>query len=184
MDDTFRQAQRQTNLMQQQMEGAMAAIITKQFKITWPKQGYLSVTLDNKGRVIGSDIYASFQMTEVSLPTGEDLGKALPKWQFSIPAIAPSPDLPLERGVYLNITPAELKGIGMPKALKLTGAITYFDGFHNNLESVCYYALGETDFTDGQGVIVQKTAPAVITCDDLPSRVSWCLQNEKDLSAQ
>ena len=184
MDNAFRQAQRQTNFMKQQVEGAMAAIITTQFRITWPKQAYLSVLLDNRGKVIGSDVYASFQVTEVSLPTGQDLGKALPKWEFNIPAIAPSPDLPLERGVDLNITQEELKGIGMPRALKLKGAITYFNGFHNNLESVCYYALGETDFTNKQGAIVQKAAPTVIASDGLPPRVGWCVQNQKDISAR
>ena len=185
MDSTFKQVQQQTNLMQQQVEGAMAAIITKQFRITWPKQAYLSVRLDNRGRVIGSDIYAGFQVTEVSLPAGKDVGKALPKWEFSIPAIAPSPDLPLERGVYLNIPQEELKGIGgMPRALKLTGTLTYFNGFHNNLESVCYYVLGETDFTNKQGEVVQRSGPTVITCDALPAQVALYLQNQKDIGAQ
>jgi hypothetical protein len=185
MDNTFKQVQQQNNLMQQQVEGAMAAIITKQFRITWPKQAYLSVILDNRGRVIGSDIYAGFQVTEVSLPAGKDLGKALPKWEFSIPAIAPAPDLPLERGVYLNIPQEALKGIdGMPRALKLTGTFTYFNGFHNNLESVCYYVLGEADFTNEKGAVVQRVGPTVITCEALPAQVALYLQNQKDIGAQ
>jgi hypothetical protein len=85
----------------------------------------------------------------------------------------------------LNIPQEALKGIdGMPRALKLTGTFTYFNGFHNNLESVCYYVLGEADFTNEKGAVVQRVGPTVITCEALPAQVALYLQNQKDIGAQ
>jgi hypothetical protein len=182
--DTLGQIQKQTALMQKQVEGARAAIITKQFRITWPAQAYLSVILDNKGRVIGSDVHGDFHLAEISLPDQKVIGNAIPDWEFNVPEIVPSPDLPVERGTYLNISQEELKGRPIPRAIKLTGTFTYSNGFTKKSESVCYYVLGGTDFTNKVGAVQQTNGPVVITCDGLPAQIAWYRQTQKDLSAK
>lgn len=185
MEETLSEVQKQTPLMQQQVEGATAAIITKQFRITWPtKQAYLSVILDNRGRVIGSDIHGGFHLAEISLPDLRVVSNALPNWEFSIPEMGPSPDLPMERGTYLNISQEELKGRPMPRAIKLTGTFTYSNGFRKKPESVCYYVLGAVEFRNNLGAVQQGGGPSVITCDGLPAQVAWYLQTQKDITAK
>jgi hypothetical protein len=185
MDHTLHEAQHQTTLMQQQVEGTTGAMITKQFRITWPKQAYLSVTLDNRGKAIGSGIHADFHMTEISLPDERAKGNALPNWEFSIPEIGPTTDLPVERGIYLNISQEELQGHPMPRAIKLTGTFTYSNGFHEKDESVCIYVLGGVEFKNKLGKVQQSQgAGMVVTCDGLPDQVAGIRQIQKLTSAQ
>lgn len=182
--DTLGQIQQQTALMQQQVEGAMAAIITKQFRITWPRQAYLSVILDNRGRSIGSDIHADFRLARVSLRDQKVIGDALPNWEFSISEMGPSLDLPVERGIYLIVSEEELRGHPMPRAIKLTGTFTYVNGFRKKSESVCYYVLGAAEFRNKLGAVQQTQGPSVITCDGLPAQVAAYLQTQKDIGAR
>jgi hypothetical protein len=182
--DTLGQIQQQTTLMQQEVEGAMAAIITKQLRITWPRQAYLSLILDNRGRAITSDIHADFHLATISLPDQRVIGNALPDWEFSIPEIGPAPDFSVERGTYLNISQEELKGHPIPRAIKLTGTFTYFNGFRKRSESVCYYVLGAVEFRNKVGAVQESIGPSVLTCEGLPAQVAWYLQTQKDIAAK
>lgn len=181
---TLTQIQQQTALMQQQVEAALAAIITKQFRVAWPEQAYVSIILDNKGKVIASDIHADFHLTEVSLRDQRTIGNALPNWAFTIPEIAPSLDLPLERGTYLNIPQEEFKQHPMQEAIMLTGTFTYFNGFRKKTDPVCYYILGTVEFKNKMGAVQQSTGPSVLKCDELSAQVAWYLQIQRDIGAK
>jgi hypothetical protein len=113
----------QTTMLQQQVEGTMAAIITKQLRVNWPdKRAYLSMILDNRGRVIGTNIHSSFNIIEVSLSGDAFKNDKFPAWNFRVPEVTPSRDLPIEEGIYLDISREELKGTGhIPKAIKSQG---------------------------------------------------------------
>jgi hypothetical protein len=61
----------QTLLLQQQLEAATACIMSREFRITWPdhkEAAYLSIIMQNKGKVTCSSISADFQMSELQLP--------------------------------------------------------------------------------------------------------------------
>jgi hypothetical protein len=185
MNGTLCEMRQQTALLQQQVEAATAAIVTKQFRITWPtKQAYLSVILNNRGRVAGTKIHADLHLTRVSLPKETMLGPPLPNWQIDVPEIESSPDLPTERGIYLNISPDELKGTGIPKALKIKGTFTYFNGFRNESEQACYYAIGSVEFKNKLGDVKQSQGPSIITCDGLPAQIAWFLDTKNTIEKQ
>jgi hypothetical protein len=129
-----------------------------------------------------SDIYADFHLTEISLPDQKAIGDPLPNWQFSVPEITPSLDLPIERGTYLKISQDELKGRPMPRAIKLTGTFTYFNGFRRKPEPVCFYVLGRVEFTNKLGALQQSSGPTVIICDGLPAQIASYLQTQKDIT--
>jgi len=179
MNATYCEMRQQTALMQKQLEAATAAIITRQFRITWPtKQAYLSVILDNRGKAAGTDIHADFQLIRVSLPDGKAIGKPLPNWAFAISEIESSPVLPKERGIPLDIGLEDLSGIGIPKAIRLTGTFSYFNGFRKDSESACYYILGEVHFLDKLGKVGQSGGSTVVACDSLSAQIAWYRTNE------
>jgi hypothetical protein len=167
--NTLGQIQQQTTLIQQQVEGQMAAIITKQLRINWPdKRAFLSIILDNRGRVIGSKIHGNFRIVEVSLPSEGVIDDTLPQWKFNVSEITPSPDMPIEKGIYLNVSREQLKGANnIPKAIKVMGEFTYLNGFKDKSETVCYYVIGAFRTTS------QGLGETVITCDGLPAQIAW-----------
>jgi hypothetical protein len=172
---TYCEMRQQTEMFHRQLEATTAAIITRQFRMTWPtKQVFLSVIVNNRGRVAGTKIQAHFHLAKVSLPTERVIGAALPDWEFAIPEIEAAPEVPPEIGIFLNIGKEELNGIGIPKAIKLTGTFSYFNGFHDHSESVCYYILGGEQLLEANGTVYQSSQPgAVVSCDGLPAQIAW-----------
>ncbi len=79
----------------------------------------------------------------------------------------------MERGIYLNVSPEKLHGHPFPNAIKITGTIAYFDGFHDQSELVCFYALGTAQL--GKQTVV---GPTVVTCDGLPAQIAYYRENQ------
>lgn len=174
MNDTYKQMRSQTHLMETQVEAATAAIIFKQFRISWPEsnRAYLSVILDNRGRVEASKIQGRISIAEVSIRNGKEISKHFPVWKFAPQNLAPSAELPLEVGAYLDISPKSLRGTdGVPNALKLTGTFTYFNGFRQRVDGLCYYILGTAEFRNKSGILKESIGSTVITCGALPAEL-------------
>jgi hypothetical protein len=182
MDKTYCEMHQQTTLLEKQLEATTAAIITHQFMINFPpKQTLLFVVMNNRGKVAGTTIHAHLHLNRVSLPTGSVIGAALPDWEFSIPEIEANPEAPPERGIFLNVDREELSSTGIPKkAIKLTGEVTYFNGFRDYSESVCYYALGDIRFLDKNGKVASTQGSRVMACDEFPSQIAWYRDNERN----
>jgi hypothetical protein len=182
MDNTFNEAHQQTILLQQQVEGATAAVITKQPTVSWPDRAYISVILNNRGKTIATDIHADLRLDRISLPDEKVIG-GLPGFSFAISELRPDPeDTPITRGVHLNILQNEFTRT-MQQAIKITGTFTYFNGFRTKPESVCYYAFGVTEFRNKAGVVQQSMGAHAIACDELTSQLDWYRQNARDIGA-
>jgi len=188
MDKTLTQMQQQTGLLQTQVEAAMGAVLFKQFRISWPapQSAHLSVILDNRGRVAASKISGVVEIMEASLPK-DKLIKAYPDWHFVTSDLNPSPELPHETGTDLLISQDDLKGSdGMPKVLRLSGQISYFNGFSQKTDVICLYLIGEAEFRDKTGV-VRETRPAGTTdvsCGSLPALIGDYRQESERVLGQ
>jgi hypothetical protein len=183
MDKTYSEMHQQTTLLEKQLEATTAAIITHQFILNWPttNQALFFVIMNNRGKVPGTTIRAHFHVSIISLPSGKPTGKILPDWDFSIPEIEASAEAPPERGTSLNVAREELDSIGMPKrVIKLTGTITYFNGFRDYIEPVCYYGLGDVRFLDKNGKVGSAQGSKVLICDEFPSQIAWYRDNERN----
>jgi hypothetical protein len=177
--------QQQTALLKRQTEASLQAIITKQFRLTWPeKRAYLSVILDNRGKVIASDISANLKLFKVSLPDRKVMAN-LPDWRIDHPQILPSPDLPIEKGIYVDVSQEELTGHqGMPRGIKIMGDFTYLNGFSVVSYPICIYVLGSVEFRDKSGVVKQSSGPFVVTCDSLTPQIAYYIETGKSIAQQ
>lgn len=181
MDNTFAQAKLQTGLLQKQAQAALEAVITKQFMVAGREdKPYLRIVLTNRGRVAASSVQADFQLTLVSLADKGNIagtGVLLPDWKFSIPEIPQSIDSVSERGIYLGAVHNELASSPkIRRAIKLTGALTYFNGFQDRSDPVCYYIINALQFKNRGGGIQGHAANAIL-CDELSNQLAWLEEN-------
>lgn len=185
MNQTYEKIQRQTDLMQTEVEGSMAAVITKDFRATWGDRTYLSVIMANRGRLDASSIHGDIQVDKISLPNEKPTGAVLPKWAFDITELDGSPDAQAVRGIYLDVSPNDLEASSdMREAIKVTGTITYFNGFRNKSDSVCYYILSTLEFRNKSGAVQQTFGSSRAACDDFPRLMADDLKIKKDISSK
>ena len=169
--------------MGKQLEATAGALVSKQFRITWPKSDttYLSVILDNRGRTLASEVHAEVTIEEMSALDGK-IVKAYSPWRFVVPSINPSAgDLTFERGIYL---PLQESGFDMPNVLKLAGTISYFDGFETRSDELCYYVTGSMKFRNKAGAIQQTTGPSTLSCGSLPPQLAYFRETQKQIGSQ
>jgi hypothetical protein len=181
MGNMLIQTRRQTILLQQQTQAALEAVIMKQFMIAGRQnKPYLRIVLTNRGRVAASSVRADFQLTLVSISTDGNIIKPelpLPNWTFVVPEIPPSVDSVSERGIYLTAVRNELAPFPrIRKAIKLTGVVTYSNGFQEMPDRVCNYIINATQFKN-KGGSIQLAPPASILCDELPNQIAWLEEN-------
>jgi hypothetical protein len=182
MDKMFIQTRQQTALLQQQTQASLEAVVTKQFMIAGsPNKPYLRIVLTNRGRVAASFVSANFQLAMVSV-SGDgkvaETGVALPNWEFTVPEIPPSIDSVSMRGIYLNTVSGELASSSkVRRAIKLTGVVTYFNGFQQRPDPVCYYITNALQFKNSGGSIQGSPLPVPILCDELPNQIAFLEEN-------
>jgi hypothetical protein len=58
------------------------------------------------------------------------------------------------------------------RAIKLTGVVTYFNGFQKRPDPVCYYIINALQFKN-KGGSIQGSPAAAILCDELPNQIAW-----------
>jgi len=187
MNDTYTQMKQQTSLMQQQVEAALAATFFKQVRVSWPEphRAYISLILDNRGKVVATSILGNIHIDEVSIAGQKSKVRSFPTWDFSVPDLNPSVgELPTRVGTFLPISREELKGSGAgASGLKVTGTLAYFNGYRPRIDEICYYFFGPIEFRNKAGAIQQTNGEAIITCADLPALISdWRLTRENILS--
>jgi hypothetical protein len=171
--------------MQTEVEGSMAAVITKDFRATWQDQTYLSVIMANRGRVDASNIHGDIQVTKIFLPSEKTTENTLLKWAFDIPELDASPDAQAVRGIYLAMSTKDLEASSdMREAIKLTGTITYFNGFHNKSDSICYYILGTLEFINKSGAVQETFGSSRASCDDFPRLMADDLKINRDIGSK
>jgi hypothetical protein len=161
-------------LMQRQVEAAVSAAVQKQFIIGWPSnKAYLSVVLSNRGKTVASNVKGRLRLEIGRIRDGEFTGRDWPPWNFYATEVFPDPEMPIVRGKYLDISEGEFSSTsGVPKTIKLTGEISYFNGFDIQSRSVCYYVLGDMIFKNRAGVVQATQGASSIPCDEVAQRLA------------
>jgi hypothetical protein len=185
MDNTFSEVEKQTRLMQREVEGATAALVTIQFRALWQERSYLSVIMLNRGRSTAFNIHADLKAVVISLPSEKSLNRIPPlEWKVNITDFDPLPDS-IERGIYLDLASSDLRaGRSMGEAIKLTGTFTYYNGFRPTSQPICYYMLSPVDFRNKLGFVVQSYGAASIACDDFPVQSATYRRLIKDTASK
>jgi hypothetical protein len=184
LQNTYNEMHIQTGLFQKQTEAIVSGAVFKQFILSWPQKQttYLSMNMSNRGKVAISNIHVDLRLSKIM-----SLGKTLPReeplpdWSFYVPEIRSTTDLPNEHGIYLNIPQDSFRGRGMPKAIRIIGTLSYFNGFSTQTETICLYQFGWVDFVDKSGKVMSGRGPGTIVCDELPHALGEFREDEENI---
>jgi hypothetical protein len=182
MQDSYGQIKQQTQLLQTQVEASMSAMVSKQFRLNWPEpsRAYLSLILDNRGRSIASDVRAKINVSEVSVFNENTAIAQFPDWAFSVREMNPSEgDYILEHGTHLRLSEERF---AWPDAIKLTGTVTYFNGFSVRTDELCVYIPGQMTFRDKAGKVQNTYPPNPLGCGQLPPQIAFWRSTQKQVS--
>ena len=167
-------SQDQADLFKQQLSGTLGAVIKRQFTIVWPsRKAYLTAVLSNRGKTIASNVKGRLKLDVGYIQNGEFIGEYSAPWNFDAPEVFPDPEMPTEIGTYLNLSEEAFSSKSeIPKAIKVTGGFSYFNGFRMQSRSVCYYVMGRMMFYNKRGEWQATLGGESIPCDELAAELA------------
>jgi hypothetical protein len=82
--------------------------------------------------------------------------------------------MPPTTGVYLDISKDALTEYnGIHGILRVTGEISYFNGFEVQHRSICQYVMGPTVFTNKAGKTQAGVGEGAVECDQIESKLTY-----------
>lgn len=174
--DTLTQIQQQTTLMQQQLEGTMAAVIDANANIAERGEGLFAgpnvqITMMNTGQLIAHNIHVVANIEHATIPDMRQIGARIP-FEFYVPELAPRKDRANEYHKLFNISPKELDLLlDTKRTIRLEMDLTYDSGFSKQARHYCYAFIGAR--TPVKHELLEHT---VIRCEDMPevlTSIQW-----------
>lgn len=171
---SLRDNRRSLELLERQVKASVAASIQRQFVIGWPSnQAYLSVVLSNRGKTVATQVGADFTIDKGKIENGEFIGVFLKSWKFSVQEIYPEPEMPPIPGVFLDAPKELMTGYNrIGTTLRVTGELTYFNGFEVQRRSICQYVTGPIVFTNKAGQAQGGNGEGAVECDQIESKLA------------
>lgn len=162
-------------LLEKQVKASIGAVVQRQFIIGWPSnQTYLSVFLSNRGKTVATNVRGDLIVEKGKLQGNRFSGSFLKAWKLSVPEIYPEPEMPPTTGVYLDISKDALTEYnGIHGILRVTGEISYFNGFEVQHRSICQYVMGPTVFTNKAGKTQAGVGEGAVECDQIESKLTY-----------
>lgn len=170
--------------MRREVEALTGALLNIDVESTWDNQAYISVNIANRGRANANKIHWESQMQRVSLPSRTTIGEPI-SWNFDIPELDYLPSTYVLRGKYVSMSPKELTAfVDLREAIKVTGAIRYYNGFESRSIDTCYYIFGPVEYKNKAGRDVQGGTAPRSTCDDFDRLFFDMMKTKKSIAAQ
>jgi hypothetical protein len=167
--DTLGQIQQQTTLMQQQLEGTVAAVIEVTAAIHESGEGtiitgpHAVIDVMNVGQLIARNVRVSAIIKHATLPDMKQIGDEIP-FQFQIPELISRKERWNEHHKSFDISPKELDLLlNTKRTIRLEINMTYNNGFGDKQRSLCYAFIGARTPTKRE--LIEHAA---IPCEDMP----------------
>ena len=184
MTATLCEIQRQTNLMQREVEASSSAFVAREFRASWRNRMLITALLNNRGKSPATSVTGNFVLVKFSLDGSSSVIGKPKSWEFNVPG-SMLPDTPVDRNIEFDISDTDfMKAKMMREAVRITGTFEYFNGFRELTDSVCYYLLGPIEFRNKTGQLQQTIGPNSVACDDLARIMTDYSQIRQDIASK